>query len=427
MNQIIKINNFTIIYNKTTSETTLVEAYVNNGAIYEHETNVGISHLLEHIVCEGWKKCNGPCSIYWSKRGVQTNASTGQTYVNYYMHGLKKYSSEMMDYIAGIAMKPIMTQKRLKKEKAAVRNELAMHKTHPELELYNELNKLLFNIPGLQFQDDLDLQLELLKKFTLKDVQDWLNKYHLPGNMVFVVSGNISKSLVKKIFGKKLKKYKGNSDIQHSLDIFQLGVRVKYVKNTRMKNSKLLFAFPSPLSQKDKEIHFIKLFEKLINSDTTSILFRQLREKKDLVYNITIEDSVHGYGSYIIVKTQCANNDILKVVSTTLQVLKDMSIGKLDEKNLKHIIELYLVEYYNTCTNNNTISTLLGEQYINQINDIDNATIYTYKEITNILKNIKYDEFIVFIKKLLIFANLKIVYQGKQAYPNLESLVRDKM
>tara|TARA_B100000674_G_C37967186_1_gene975197 strand:- start:455 stop:1738 length:1284 start_codon:yes stop_codon:yes gene_type:complete len=427
MNQIIKINNFTIIYNKTNSDTTLVEAYVNNGAIYENKNNVGISHLLEHIVCEGWKKCDGPCSIYWSKRGVQTNASTGQTYVNYYMHGLNKYSSEMMDYIAGIAMKPIITKKRLQKEKAAVRNELAMHKTHPELELYCELNKILFNIPGLQFQDDLDLQLEILKKFTLKDVEDWLNKFHLPGNIVFVVSGNVSKDLVKKIFKKKLKKYKGNSNIQHSLDIFQLGVQIKYVKNKKMKNSKIFFAFPSPLSQKDKEIHFIKLFEKLINSETTSILFRQLREKKDLVYNITIDDSVHGYGSYIVIKTQCANNDILEVVSTTLQVLKDMSIGKLKKDNLKHIIELYLVEYYNTCKNNNNISSLLGEQYINQINDIDNATIYTYKEITKILKKIKYDEFIVFIKKLLIFANLKIVYQGKQEYPNLLTLVQRKM
>ena len=93
----------------------------------------------------------------------------------------------------------------------------------------------------------------------------------------------------------------------------------------------------------------------------------------------------------------------------------------------KHIIELYLVEYYNTCKNNNNISSLLGEQYINQINDIDNATIYTYKEITKILKKIKYDEFIVFIKKLLIFANLKIVYQGKQEYPNLLTLVQRKM
>tara|TARA_B100000902_G_scaffold399944_1_gene473853 strand:+ start:3471 stop:4754 length:1284 start_codon:yes stop_codon:yes gene_type:complete len=427
MDQIIKINNFTIIFNKTESETTLVEAYINNGAIYENKDNVGISHLLEHIVCEGWKKCNGPCSVYWSKRGVQTNASTGQTYVNYFMHGLKKYSVEMMEYIAGISMKPLMTKRRLQKEKLAVKTELNMHKTQPELELYDELNKILFNIYGLQYQDDLDTQLDLLKSFSLTDIREWLNKYYMPGNMVFVVSGNISKALVKNTFKRKLKKYKGDSHIQHNLDIFQLGIKVKYVKNTRMKNSKIFLAFPSPLSQKDKEIHFIKLFEKLINSDTTSILFRQLREKNDLVYNISIEESVHGYGSYILIKTQCANNDIEEVINTCLDVLKDLSTGKLKEETVKHVIDLYLVEYYNTCKNNSNISSLLGEQYINQINNIEHATIYTYKEITEILKNINFDEFITFIKKLLIFANLKIVYQGKRPVSNLQSSVQQRM
>ncbi|MBC8306903.1 MAG: insulinase family protein, partial [Pelagibacterales bacterium] len=239
--------------------------------------------------------------------------------------------------------------------------------------------------------------------------------------------GNISKALVKKTFKRKLKKYKGDSHIQHNLDIFQLGIKIKYVKNIKMKNSKIFLAFPSPLSQKDKEIHFIKLFEKLINSDTTSILFRQLREKKDLVYNIGIEESVHGYGSYILIKTQCENKDIVKVINTCLDVLKDLSTGKLEKEKVNHIIELYLVEYYNTCKNNTNISSLLGEQYINQINNIENATIYTYKEITEILKNINFDEFITFIKKLLIFANLKIVYQGKQEVANLQSLVQQRM
>ena len=100
---------------------------------------------------------------------------------------------------------------------------------------------------------------------------------------------------------------------------------------------------------------------------------------------------------------------------------------KLEKEKVNHIIELYLVEYYNTCKNNTNISSLLGEQYINQINNIENATIYTYKEITEILKNINFDEFITFIKKLLIFANLKIVYQGKQEVANLQSLVQQRM
>ena len=52
------INDYKIIlnYNKN-AKTTMVQSYVSNGFINENADNAGISHLLEHVVTEGWKKC----------------------------------------------------------------------------------------------------------------------------------------------------------------------------------------------------------------------------------------------------------------------------------------------------------------------------------------------------------------------------------
>ena len=99
--EIIHINDFTIILNHNKlSKTTMVESYISHGFINENVENAGISHLLEHMVTEGWKKCTEKgCSDYWKKKGVLTNASTGQTNVRYYMHGLSKFSKEMIDYM----------------------------------------------------------------------------------------------------------------------------------------------------------------------------------------------------------------------------------------------------------------------------------------------------------------------------------------
>ena len=79
--QVIEINDFKIILNHdVNAKTTMVESYISSGFINENNENAGISHLLEHVVTEGWEKCgkNG-CQAYWKKRGVLTNASTGQT------------------------------------------------------------------------------------------------------------------------------------------------------------------------------------------------------------------------------------------------------------------------------------------------------------------------------------------------------------
>ena len=79
--EVIEINDFKVIlnYNKT-SNTTMIESYISNGFINENFENAGISHLLEHVITEGWKKCGKKgCTDYWKRKGVITNASTGQT------------------------------------------------------------------------------------------------------------------------------------------------------------------------------------------------------------------------------------------------------------------------------------------------------------------------------------------------------------
>ena len=56
--ELIEINDFKIILNQDSkAKTTMVESYISSGFINENIENAGISHLLEHVVTEGWKKC----------------------------------------------------------------------------------------------------------------------------------------------------------------------------------------------------------------------------------------------------------------------------------------------------------------------------------------------------------------------------------
>ena len=91
MNKVITINNFKIIFNHDkNAKICKIDSYINNGMIYENKNNCGISHLVEHIVIDGWKKCGSSCNEYWKKRGVEINAETSQTYINYFITGLSR-------------------------------------------------------------------------------------------------------------------------------------------------------------------------------------------------------------------------------------------------------------------------------------------------------------------------------------------------
>ena len=120
------------------------------------------------------------------------NASTGQTYVNYYIHGLNKYFYELLDYIITISINPNVSKGRNEKEKSAVVNELLIHGQNPQLDAYNMLNSKLFSIEGLQLQDDINLQIKNLKSIDTKALNRWVSKYYGSGNTLFSVTGDFS-------------------------------------------------------------------------------------------------------------------------------------------------------------------------------------------------------------------------------------------
>lgn len=422
------INNFTIVLNNNkNAKITRIDSYINNGCMFETKNNCGISHLLEHVILDGWKKCGNSCMQYWKSKGVDINASTGQSYINYYISGLNKYHMEMLEYIISISLNPIIESSRVKKEKIAVMNELLINSSERNIDLYNTLNKNLFNNEGLQYQDDIDLQISNLKKISVSDLKNWAKKYYASGNIIFLVSGDFNTKTTISFLKTKLNSFKNFSRIEPPLNIFKPGIRVVYKKNTQIKNTTIFFTFHSPMSQKDKHIHLFHLLKKMINSDTTSLLMKKLREEEKLIYNIQLEHYIHSFGNYFVIEISTKNENIPKVIFYTIDVLKKITNGKFSNKYLNYTKDAFTVQYYNKCQNYDFFSSFIGEQYIHQIHNNENPTILSYKMVLELIQNVNRAIFINFVKKIFTFGNINIVYQGKRRIPNLPILVQQRI
>ena len=424
--EVIDINDFKIILNHNPkSKTTMIESFISSGFINENKENAGISHLLEHLVCDGWKRCGSKgCQAYWKKRGVLMNASTGQTTIQYYMHGLKQFSTEMLDYIVSISVTPELTVSRMKKEIKAVQNELMIHSNHPNMGLYNVLNGMLFRIEGLIFQDDMPLQLKNLKKYTVPELKAWCNRFYGSGNMIFVISGNFSKKKCINLLKNRLTKARPIKVIPKYSDIFKPGIEVKYLQNKNVDNTTLAFAFHSPIYQRDMEVFYIDFFKEFIGSGIASMLMEELREKKQWIYNVGLDNYTNPYGSFLVIEISTKNKHIKNVVKHTLKILKKLAFGKFKESYLEHVKKTYMVSHYETCQNNNFLTTFYGNQYINQIyNPDEKPQILSYDEVAEKIHKLTKFNFVSFVRKLLIFANMKVAYQGKKEEKSLEKVV----
>ena len=423
---IITKNKFVILLNHVkNAKTILVESYINNGTVDEKLNNLGISHLLEHVCTDGWKKCNHNCTKYFKPQGSIINASTGQTYINYWIKGLPEYLDDMLEYIVTISTNPEVDKNRLKKEKAAVENELKIHETYPQIGLYQLLNHMLFTPEGLQEQDNIQAQIDLLPSLTPEKLRNWAKNYYGAGNTVFSITGNFNKKRILNKLNKKLIKEPTPKVRPYYKNIFKSGLDIQYFKNTHVQNTTIFFVFWSPIFYSDKDVFLIELFKEFINSGTTSLLFEKLREKLNLIYNIQLDHHIMPYGTYLLIEISTKNNNVRKVVKETIKLLKKLAANKFTKDDFNAIKRSYEVGHHQMAKTNDFYSSHYAEQYINQLFNInENTKVVSPHKMLDIIKNVKQQEFAAFINKLLIFSNLKIAYQGKKFIKDLSNDVK---
>jgi predicted Zn-dependent peptidase len=383
---------------------------------------------LEHIITDAWKRCNNNCTNYWRKKGIRTNAMTTETDIRYYIIGLEEYTYDMLDYITSICIKPIINKKTFEKEKKAVINELMIHDSNPQNDLYNAINDILYRVEGLKLQDQNKLQINNLNKIKLEDLQNWHKKYYGPGNMLFIISGKFNKNKIIKYLKKRLNKFNVETVIPKYVEIYNQGTIVKYVKNKTMDNTCIQFVFPASIFQRDPESELITLFTYFINTSVTSILFDVLREQRKLIYSTSVDYYISPYGTYLSIELFTNNKNIEQVVTTTIKILKDIRRGKFKTEYLNNVKKAYKTDYNLRKERIDNVTNMYGEQYINQIMNVsDEPILMSNEQIKSNIINVTKTNFLLFLKKMLIFENMKLVYQGKRKVANLQTLVLNKI
>ena len=111
------IEGFKFLFLPINNGTFQIDCLVFGGSYLEEKNNSGISHLLEHIITDSWKKCyKKGCVFYLEKYGTKSNAHTTMNNTGYWMHGLTKFKDIMLEYILSIALDPHISAKIMKRE-----------------------------------------------------------------------------------------------------------------------------------------------------------------------------------------------------------------------------------------------------------------------------------------------------------------------
>ena len=271
------INNYRVVFIKSNSRLLSIQSYIFNGFINENREDVGVNHLLEHVLANAYKKCKKlNCFEYLTQLGIQFNASTSNNILNYYTFGMNNDIDKMIDYIINITVNPIFNDKLVNREKQAVHNEILETIDTARYKLNNKMSQLFYKIEGLKYAQNSEQQIKNLKKFNSKNLQEYYSKNYNNNNTLFVVSGNYDKHKIIEAFKSRLldcQKVEKTIDYTN-IDCFTNIKTTEFLKNKKLKGSQIYMCFPTRLKFNSKKLIVLKFVKDVLNY----YLFQLLRK-----------------------------------------------------------------------------------------------------------------------------------------------------
>jgi len=368
-----KVNGYTILFIKSKSKTAYVSAIIANGYCNEEKTDIGINHLLEHVLLGSWKKCKQKsCELYWMSKPVFYNGFTTMTQMKYFIDGLSHELPDMLEYIIDIVIQPLILQKSLTSEKKIVVNEMNKRINSPDYGFNQIVLNTLYTLPGLQEASNYLLQKKNVDSVSLKDLVEYHKQNYTSSNTYFVVSGDFNPAHVLSVFENKLKVVTSLSSSSSpvvssnipSKNPFSYQSKLFFVQNKtdEAKNGGVEFNlfFPMDIHMNNELLQQLLITCSIIEKE----LYNILRIHHKLIYSISVHYATYYYGSVVEITGSCTDTNIVKILKYIIAYLREKKTKHVDQKLVNNVKNLLLLYRNNHMKNPMEVAEFYESQYI---------------------------------------------------------------
>ena len=328
-------NGLVLLYEKNKySHTDTFTVNVLTGSALETEKQLGINHLVEHLMFKStFKRTTAEISEELERQGAIINAWTNYDNVCFHFHCLAEKLDTCAEIYADMLFNKNITLQEFTKEKSVVCQEIAMYKD--DYEATNETNyyDYFWNMKDVAGTE------ESVSNFTLREVNTFIKRRYVPANMVVSVCSKLSFKQIFKIVEKYFGKQENPEDYVNLREewktrkVFKLQHNGEvHLQKNKAVQVQVLHAFYLP-----KQSPIVnKLYKMLLSSGLASILFREIREKYGVCYgihasNITLFPNIFNKEQPDVIVVQSSMEK--KHLKTYLEVLPKVF------KNLPEIIK----------------------------------------------------------------------------------------
>jgi len=376
-------NGLTVLTQKREkTETSSIVVMVKAGAKHETVEVAGISHFVEHMVFKGTKNIPDPTklSAVIEDVGGLINASTDYDSTIYWITVPQAHTSKALALLFDMLSNSLFESQSIETERTVIAEEINSVNDYPDARCELNLQKIMW--PGTYLERDIAGSKETLSSITRSDLIQFSKKNHNCSKIIVSIAGNIDTESVTSAVVELSSKlpYLQEQNITSSLNIKPESGRT-HSEKTDAEQMHVFLGYPGA-SANDEAKYAMYLINLILGSGMSSILFREVREKRGLAYDI--ESRLYNLNDcgYLTISAGLSKDRLqesLKLIEsitsncyqtideTVLQKAKNMYKGRLTlsmEDNLS-IAEFNAASQFFT----GTVSSV--QEHLDKINQVD--------------------------------------------------------
>ena len=326
-------NGLTVLFEKRDVPVTTVMWAVKFGSAYESSGEKGIAHFIEHMCFKGTEK-RSVDEIARSIEGVggELNAFTHEEVTAYHAKVPSKEAAMAIEVLADVFFNPVFPEAEVSKEAGVICEEIKMYRDNPKFFVLDKIKEILYGRP---FGMSIAGTEEIVRGLSRSDLMKKHRAIYCPKNSILCVVGNNDFDEIVALAEKFSVERSPSEEL--FVDLKKMEPQSLDEKRKGISQANLVMGFDLG-DLKYQNRYSVELFSAVLGEGMSSRLFKEVREKRGLVYGVKSDADMGKNYSYFFI---WAGTDPSKVVEVyeicerEFLKMKELEEGELEEAKKK--------------------------------------------------------------------------------------------
>jgi len=296
------------------SQSVAVGVWARAGGRYEPPELSGVSHFVEHLLFKGTQRRS--CEeLKQQIEGVggSLNGFTAEEFTCYMAKVPRQHLRRAIDVLADMVRHPTLTPRDVEKEREVILEEIRMYEDTPGQYVHDLFSQLLW--PNHPLGTLLSGTVDTVRRIGRREVVDYWRRMYRPGNLLVTCAGALDSAAVIRQVGRAVGRRRGRAApgflrAPRARRAPQVRVWQKPTEQTHL----CVGTYAIPRTHPDR--FALEVLHVLLGANMSSRLFREVRERRGLVYEIGTQIKRFEDTGAFVIYAGCDTGKVTETIRT---------------------------------------------------------------------------------------------------------------